>query len=293
MIPLIPCKIESPTFEEFAKFFGSSMGPMGHFKIFITSAAALRLTCTSERIIQCLEESIDSNGFPVCRLILQAGKSHLLSHGDSGLFFMCLLCGLLSCEIPAKVTDPFEIPKAVICEALEEAKIKVDISNVRQILSVVETILGSKNLMSVQQVKQHSTLIVQAFLLSMNEDVTKVMPVTIKAKQRGDFLVELVHGYTIPLPDSWSFKKELLERFSPNEPVKIAILNVQIKTDVSELSQITSLNGVKIVQIKNLQFVSKKGHEQHGRKFDRFLREKWCADCGQSKGLTLFSLPLG
>jgi len=139
------------------------------------------------------------------------------------------------------------IIRPTIVEVLEQNRVKIDVGNLNQTLSVIRTILNSKPLLKSGRrlekkrfLNRVSAKILEGFLqtipLSGNIEFDLNLNIEIGNAEE----VEIRDGYIFSVPDippeiEWHFRK--LEN---KREIRIIALNLQIKEDCSELSEMLS-----------------------------------------------------
>ncbi len=178
-------------------------------------------------------------------------RGHLETSGDFGLTVGSLVCDFI--QILDQESDSTligyvtRIIRPTIVEVLEQNLVKIDVGNLNQMLSVIRTILNSKPLLKSGRrlekkrfLNRVSAKILEGFLqtipLSGNIEFDLNLNIEIGNAEE----VEIRDGYIFSVPDippeiEWHFRK--LEN---KREIRIIALNLQIKEDCSELSEMLS-----------------------------------------------------
>lgn len=200
----------------------------GSSKAFVTSSGSLRVTRTSNRIVESLRTVLDN---PMCEFALQVMATFLSTHQDGGLQLAGLMFDMLACGGLAQFGDTV---KNTISKSFEEQTLRVDISSAAQILAVTNTVLGSK--LSCMDFQDHSVKIVTAFLQTVPDNPKTCCRLGLKVVQGMDFSLETVPGVMHHFPEFWTVREKL-----DLDNAKVLLLNVQLKEDMGEMTEVSDV----------------------------------------------------
>ena len=201
-------------------FFRRCIGPKATQKMFVTSANQVRITSSSHRITSAFLTEIQD---PCVEFVLHLVKNHSL---DFGLMLGSLTSDLILSPRSIPLSD-YEAAKS----ALEKFKLKVDISSVHQMISVIRAIL----------VKLHKDLSTSSIPVNALEALLQSLPMENKdlaANYNGVHLlvdsascaksyVEKGFMYAIPGIENL---QELRWRKPQKASVKILLANLMLKS---------------------------------------------------------------
>ncbi len=180
-------------------------------------------------------------------------RGHLATSGDFGLTLGVLVSDFIQIFCQEKdsrlISDVTKLVQQTIGEVLEQNRIKIDVGNLNQMLSVIRTILNAKPLLKSGRT---SNLDKESFLNRISAKILEGFLQTIPSTGNVEFdlnlnveignceEVEIREGYIFPVPDippemEWHFRK-----LDKNRKIRIIALNLQIKDDCSELSEMLS-----------------------------------------------------
>ena len=180
-------------------------------------------------------------------------RGHLATSGDFGLTLGSLVCDFIQifCQEPDStlIGDVTRMTRQTIGEVLEQNRVKIDVGNLSQMLSVIRTILISKPLLKSGRTSKSdkdiflnrvSAKILEGFLQTIPKSGNIEFDVNLNMEIGNGEEVEIRDGYIFSVPDippemEWHFRK--LEN---NRKIRIIALNLQIKEDCSELSEMLS-----------------------------------------------------
>lgn len=124
----------------------TSLGPNGRFKILVTSADQVRVTSTSDRIFSTI--STETFTDPFAEAVGHVVRGHLATWGDFGLTTGILLCDLVKTFSdnfdPASMLNVRILLNKSFKEVFEISRIKINVADLDQVLSILSTILNSK-----------------------------------------------------------------------------------------------------------------------------------------------------
>ena len=224
MHPFVP---DYQSLIDLRNLFWSACGPKGRLKVFVTAAEALRVTSTSDRIVENLLHVVQC---PLAESVLYAVKSHLRSVGDGGLQLGGFILELLSNDFP-----DFAATRTFAEESLKNAfdrqVIKIDVSSANQMLALTRSILGSKAL----DVTAHSIKILEAFLTSLPSELNSCVmcKLNLNVVSSQDQGVQFMSGVVHPFPEKLE-TKEIAQRTN----CKLLLMNVQLKNHMKEMSEV-------------------------------------------------------
>ena len=244
---IIPFISSHQNLKELRDLFLTSIGPKGRLKVFVSTAEQVRVTSTSDRIAAALSTDLVKD--PCSEAILHLVKGHLATWGDFGLTIGALTCELVQIfsemNNASSVNNVLKTVHKTMQQVLEVNLVKIDVGNLSQMLSVVRTILDSKPIVKSGRTSQEnkkiflnktSAKILEGFIqtISVSGDIEFDLSLNVQTGNNVDD-VELRQGFLFPVPDippedEWTFEK--------SEKLQVIALNIQLKDDCSELSEL-------------------------------------------------------
>ena len=260
----------------------TSLGPNGRKKILVTSAGQVRVTSTSDRIFSTISTEILSD--PFAEAVGHIVKGHLATWGDFGL-----TAGILLCDLVKIFSDNYD-PAAMLSvrnalnksmkEVFGRSRIRVDVANLDQVLSLLKTVLNSKPTVKSGRtsksdkdffLKKVSAKILEGFLKTIPESGYVRFDLGLIVKTGNQIDPEIRDGFFHPLPDLPVETETVFKRLSSGEKVKILVMNVQLKSDFSELSEMSA--DVTIGRNFSTRHVEKQFFEHRLNKLAEFCRQ--------------------
>lgn len=208
------------------QFFDASIGPKGSCKMFVTSAGQVRVTNTSQRLVQSLHSELKDS---CAEAILHLIKSHLSRNYDFGLSLGSLTCDLM-------LNSCLELDIQHLQDVAEHYKLHLDISNISVVLSLLQSTsrCSANNL----TYKSHCLKILEAFLTSIPDELDEGKSFNLQLKvepgnnQEEEANIEKGFLYSLPEIQTW---KEL--NWKPKkQPIKVLLANLQLHQSRNELS---------------------------------------------------------
>jgi hypothetical protein len=251
----------------------------------VSTAEQVRVTSTSDRIVAALSSDLVKD--PCSEAILHLVKGHLATWGDLGLTTGALACDFVQIlsEIKNKSTLNNALKKThkIIQKVLEDNLVKIDVGNLNQMLSVIKTILDSKAMVksgrtSIENKKiflnKTSAKILEGFLqtISVSGNIEFDLSLNVETGNNCDD-VELRQGFLFPVPD---IPPEVEWKCKPSDKMQVIALNIQLKEDCSELSEL----------MENVTFENSYSRPNIEKEFLHRRLLKLTEFCMQNKGKT-------
>ena len=244
---IIPFISSHQNLSDLRDLFLSSLGPRGRLKILVSTAEQVRVSSTSDRIAAAM--SCDLVKDPCSEAIMHLVKGHLATWGDFGLTIGALTCDFVQIfsETNSKTTsnNALKTFHKTIDKVLEDNLVKIDVGNLNQMLSVIKTILDSKPLVNSGRtsredktvfINKTSAKILEGFLqtISVSGDIEFDLCLNVEIGNKVDD-VQLCQGFLFPVPD---MPPEVEWKCKQSEKMRVIALNIQLKDDCSELSEL-------------------------------------------------------
>ena len=223
----------------------------GRLKMFVTSASQVRVTSTSDRIVASISTDILID--PFAEAVGHLVKGHLANFGDFGL-----TVGAMTCDFVLILSENFDsrliqsVRKTMnetLREVLEKNRLKIDVGNLSQMLSVLKTVLNSKPILksgrTSKRDKEHfltktSAKILEGFLRTIPQSGNIEFDLGLLVECGNNIDPELREGFFYPASDIPTESKAILKVKKSDEKFRIIAMNIQLKEDCSELSEMFS-----------------------------------------------------
>ena len=202
--------------EELKQMFKSSMGYKGKHKMLVTSASQVRVTRTSQRLVQFLIGNVED---PCVESVL-----HLIKSQQSMDFGLTL--GLLTCDLILQK----KMSKNVINQVqsiLHSHKLKLDVNNLDHLLAFLTCSLKTSN-------SKFPIKLVEAFLQSLpddghNFDLDNYF-LELLVEHGASDSIYIRNGFLYPTPEIMAENELRWSKYGTSLH-KMIILNLQLKAD--------------------------------------------------------------
>lgn len=225
------------------QMISSSRGPFGKIKMVQNSHGGhLTMTSTSSRLLSSMSFSN-----PIAKLVVSSAQGHLQTFSDGGHLLMSfslnLILGSLRLDISRRIlTDLYEIFLTMCVEYLTNFSNIVSFSDLKQMSSMVMSILTSKPLcrFTLKHVRLYSSLILECFLSSlpdgnaMGGQVTDgVTIVTVEGESMEKST--LLQGLLLQCPEVASHSKQNMITLRTKAPyILVALVAMSMSGDTEE-----------------------------------------------------------
>jgi hypothetical protein len=217
----------------------------------VTSAGQVRVTSTSDRILASISTDILTD--PFAEAVGHLIKGYLASFGDFGLTL-----GAMTCDFVRILSENYDshliqsvrkVLNETLREVLEKNRLKIDVGNLSQMLSVLKTVLNSKPICKSgrtsrrnkeQFLAKTSAKILEGFLRTIPESGNIEFDLGLLVESGNNIDPELREGYFYPAPDIPTETEHILTSKNSDEKIRIIGMNIQLKDDCSELTEMFS-----------------------------------------------------